>query len=64
MIKYPLTCIDNFFENPSSIVNYANTLSYEADEEGRWPGYRSQPLHIINPDFFFLYLYKIFKSSS
>tara|TARA_R100000988_G_scaffold6169_1_gene3500 strand:+ start:1124 stop:1831 length:708 start_codon:yes stop_codon:yes gene_type:complete len=52
MIKYPLTCIDNFFQNPTSIVNYANTLSYEADDEGRWPGYRSQPLHIIYPDFF------------
>tara|TARA_R100000084_G_C4637063_1_gene141551 strand:- start:270 stop:974 length:705 start_codon:yes stop_codon:yes gene_type:complete len=52
MIKYPLTCVDNFFDNPASIVNYANSLSYTYDTEGRWPGYRSEQLHIINPDFF------------
>ena len=52
MIKYPLTCIDNFFDNPSSVANYANSLNFYPDPEGRWPGYRSEQLHVINPDFF------------
>ena len=42
MIKYPLTCVDNFFDNPASIVNYANSLSYTYDTEVMVTGLNSE----------------------
>jgi len=47
---FPSICMDGFFNNPEEIVNYANTLEYTPD--GYSPGFRTQPLHEINFDFF------------
>jgi hypothetical protein len=49
---YPITCVDNFFDNPNDIKNYAETLNYSHCLEGNWPGERSNYLHEINPAFF------------
>ena len=49
---YPITCVDNFFDNPNEIKNYAESLDYTLSQDGKWPGERSDYLHEINPGFF------------
>jgi len=56
----PVTIIDDYFENPDMIVEYANSLKYSKDTKGRWPGVRSEPLHLINKDFFKKFCDKLF----
>jgi hypothetical protein len=49
-MNWPLVCVDNFFDDPSKIVEYADTLEYQAE---KWnPGIRTPSLHVINNDFF------------
>jgi hypothetical protein len=49
---WPSICVDNFFEDPVKIKKYAYSLKYKENEEGRWPGLRTEPLHTINIKFF------------
>jgi len=51
MTTIPLTVLDNFFDNPNTIRDYALSLEYKSDEEN-YPGKRSKPLHILNTDLF------------
>lgn len=46
---YPTLICDDFFANPDSIVEYANTLTYTSGN-GKWPGKRTEPLDKINPE--------------
>ena len=48
----PSLQINNFFKDPDQVVQYANSLEYKIDSEGRWPGVRAQPLSDIRYDFF------------
>lgn len=43
--------VDNFFEDPDDIHNYAYQMPYRKDENGHWPGERSYELCRKNPDF-------------
>ena len=52
MTNFPLTVVDNFFDNPDKVVEYALSCQYEKAKDGRWPGKRSEPLHTINPELF------------
>ena len=36
--------VDNFFDDPEALVDYAKSLPMESDTEGRWPGKRSKQL--------------------
>jgi hypothetical protein len=45
-------CIDDFYENPDEVRNFALSLDYEKDEFGYWPGKRTKPLHEIDEEFF------------
>ena len=45
--------IDNFFNNFKDVEKFAGSLKYTHSGDGRWPGYRSEPIHKINYDFFF-----------
>ena len=51
MHTIPATILDDFLEDPDSVREWALTLPYEPDPDGRWPGLRSPQLHKINPDF-------------
>ena len=51
-MNYPLTIIDDFFEDPDGIVEIANSLQYTPTEDGRWPGARTPTLSESNPDLF------------
>jgi hypothetical protein len=50
-MNFPSVCVDDFYSDPHSIVEYASTLEYYSDR-GTYPGKRSDPLGTINPDLF------------
>lgn len=54
MINYiiPTTVIDNFFDDPAWVRNYALQQEYAPDEQHLWPGKRTKPLHELDVDFF------------
>lgn len=70
---FPTICVDNFFNNPEKVREFALSLPYrpctgyennnESDAKftGIWPGYRTRRLHEINYDFFLLFTRKFFK---
>lgn len=47
----PTSIIDNFFECPTFIRNYALSLNY-SKVEGNYPGIRSECLSLLNPELF------------
>ena len=50
---FPTLCINNFFDDPNEIVDYANKLEYFYDiNDGIFPGKRTKLLHKVNYDFF------------
>lgn len=51
---YPLVILDNFYDDPDSIVDIANSIEYSPSEDGRWPGVRSKPMWEVDRD---LYVY-------
>lgn len=57
--KVPATCVDRFYDDPRSVVDFANSLEYTEAESGRWPGKRSKPLHEIDEAFFNMSVKKI-----
>lgn len=48
----PITIIDDFFEEPDLVRDYALSLDYFIDENSTTPGVRSKQLHEINLDLF------------
>jgi hypothetical protein len=54
MINYtiPTTVIDNFFDDPMWVRNFALAQDYAPAPEGIWPGERTIYLHELNPAFF------------
>ena len=60
MKRFPVTVLDNFYENPDLVRQFALSLDYNTDPEGRWPGKRSLPLHEVNQSFFGTFCDKIF----
>jgi hypothetical protein len=55
----PITCIDNFYNNPDEIVEFAESLKFEKTP-GIYPGIRTDLLSEINPDFFNAFCNKLF----
>lgn len=51
MKKFPVTVIDNFFDHPDIIRNWALTLDYSGDPDGRYPGSRTKMLSELSSDF-------------
>ena len=51
-MTYPITIVDNFFEDPDGIVEIANELKYYTPNTGNWPGQRTKNLHVEDPRFF------------
>lgn len=48
----PTTIIDNFFDDPVWIRNFALEQEYFVDDTHQWPGKRTRPLHELNPQLF------------
>lgn len=49
---YPITIVDDFFEDPDAIVEMANGLKYYPPDTGNWPGMRTKQLHLVENRFF------------
>lgn len=45
---FPICIVDNFFQNPDNVVDFANTLEYNPGN-GRWPGVRTDALANVAP---------------
>jgi len=56
---WPTIILDNFFDNPEKIVEFANSLEFKKDLEGRYPGKRTDLLHTINKNFFDFFAKKV-----
>ena len=48
---WPTFCIDNFFKNSDAIINFSKTLKFNKSN-GSFPGKRTEPLQMLNKDFF------------
>ena len=60
MRKFPVTVLDNFYENPDLVRQFALSLDNSPDPTGRWPGKRSLSLHKVNRPFFDTFCGKLF----
>tara|TARA_Y100000004_G_scaffold75235_1_gene84571 strand:- start:491 stop:1156 length:666 start_codon:yes stop_codon:yes gene_type:complete len=49
---WPTLIVDNFLNDPIKVKEFALKQSYSPDKEGRWPGERSDYLHILNRNLF------------
>ena len=59
-IFFPTQSVDNFFDKPEEIVQFANSLKYQTGPSGFWPGKRTEELHINHNLFFKSFLTKLF----
>jgi hypothetical protein len=50
MLNIPVTIVDNFFEEPEKVVDFAASCEFKKSEDGRWPGKRSEKLYLINKE--------------
>jgi hypothetical protein len=48
---FPTYYVNNFYENPEKVLDFANSLEYYPSE-GNYPGKRTKHLHEVSPDFF------------
>ncbi len=51
-MTYPVTIVDDFFENPDQIVEMAEGMKYVTPDTGNWPGTRTKMMHLENDRFF------------
>jgi hypothetical protein len=51
-LHFPITVVDDFFEYPDAVREFALQQEYLPDPDNKWPGKRSKPLHELNPALF------------
>ncbi len=64
MLKYPITIVDNFYEDPDQIRDFALGLKYHSprnldESEGIFPGKRTSELGPSHPGFFYYSVNKL-----
>ena len=59
MVSFPLSVVDNFFDNPDDIRDYALSLKYHSDEKGSYPSLRTDKIHKFNEPLFDMVCRKI-----
>ena len=57
---FPITCVDNFFDNPNKVRDLALSLDYAQAADGGWPGKRTELLSSASPEYFNLFSQKLF----
>lgn len=60
MINFPVTIIDNFYENPDLVRDFALSLEYFPSIDGSWPGSRTKDLKQIDFQFYKTFTNKVF----
>jgi len=58
--KFPILIIDDFYENPDKIINFANTLEFKKSKFGNFPGGRTEALHNLDKKLFNYFCAKLF----
>ena len=51
-MTYPITIVDNFFEDPDEVVKLSKDIKWYKPDIGNWPGERTTQLHHELPRFF------------
>ena len=51
-MSYPVTIVDNFFEDPDAIVKMAEEMKFYNPNTGNWPGMRTKQISVEEPRFF------------
>ncbi len=59
-LHFPITVVDDFFEYPDAVREFALQQEYLLDPENKWPGKRTKSLHEINFNFFNNTVNKVF----
>jgi len=60
MKNFPVTVIDNFFEFPDGVREFALKQEFQKSDDGRWPGSRTKCISQISPELFNSFCKKIF----
>lgn len=60
MKNIPSICIDNFYSEPHKVREWALQQEFAREEGGAWPGKRTRPIDVIDPDFYQNFTNKIF----
>jgi len=45
---FPVCIVDDFYTNPHDVREFALSQTFYENEDGRWPGARTKPIHQIN----------------
>jgi hypothetical protein len=48
-MRIPVTIVDGFFDDPDAVREFALSQPFP-NKAGNYPGYRTDPLHVINPE--------------
>jgi len=59
-LHFPITVVDDFFDYPDEVREFALQQEYFLDVDNKWPGKRTKPLHEISPTFFNSTVNKVF----
>ena len=59
-MTYPVTVVDDFFQDPDAIVEIAEGMSFYNPNTGNWPGTRTKQLYVDNAPFFNYFGAKLF----
>tara|TARA_R100001082_G_scaffold65199_1_gene36700 strand:+ start:706 stop:1356 length:651 start_codon:yes stop_codon:yes gene_type:complete len=51
-MNYPITIVDNFFEDADAILDMANSYEFYFTDDGRWPGSRTNQIFDLNRRFY------------
>ena len=54
-VAYPVTVIDNFFDDPDAIVDLAERSDWHDTIDGNWPGKRTNSLWDIDQEIYNVY---------
>jgi hypothetical protein len=57
---FPITCVDDFYNDPDKVREFALSLDYQKKSQFNYPGERTPLLHTVDKEFFDKFCYKIF----
>jgi hypothetical protein len=60
MKNFPALCVDNFYEDPDKIRDFALSQKFTLTENGRYPGKRTDPIYMLKPKMFDQFCEKLF----
>tara|TARA_A100001011_G_scaffold35971_1_gene34258 strand:- start:317 stop:964 length:648 start_codon:yes stop_codon:yes gene_type:complete len=52
MNRFPALCVDNFYQRPDEVVNFAKQQSFKKSKYGNFPGKRTLAIHTLNKNIF------------